>query len=380
MTLKYLKKGWLFLFLLLAFLKSLNMVFIAYIVQWFINLTSSSDYSKLLKLVGISFAGMLLFLGISLLYQKVRFIVIQKINLFLKTQVSESILLKGKTPSKSDRSFLVNDLKQLETARIDTQLSIVYQFFTFINAIIAGLTTSFSLSLVFIITSLVPLAIQPLFNKTITNRSKQWQEENTNYTEKVNELIDSYPVSTLYNAQGSIIKRFKLTAKVMENALKRMNQSSNYANELMTTVAYLVSMIIPYAFGVYLSMRNIITIGTLMMISQLSNNFVNPLLFINQYINQIKTTKEIWKKCEAAVNEVSSKPKVVENTPKFANLMLTNGQFKIKDKTIFSDVSLQVNEYDKILLMATGSMIITSLPMFTKTHIFSMIQLALILP
>lgn len=126
MTLKYLKKGWLFLFLLLAFLKSLNMVFIAYIVQWFINLTSSSDYSKLLKLVGISFAGMLLFLGISLLYQKVRFIVIQKINLFLKTQVSESILLKAKNPSKSDRSFLVNDLKQLETARIDTQLSIVY--------------------------------------------------------------------------------------------------------------------------------------------------------------------------------------------------------------------------------------------------------------
>lgn len=175
------------------------MVFIAYIVQWFINLTSSSDYSKLLKLVGISFTGMLLFLGISLLYQKVRFIGIQKINLFLKTQVSESILLKAKNPSKSDRSFLVNDLKQLETARIDTQLSIVYQFFTFINAIIAGLTTSFSLSLVFIITSLVPLAIQPLFNKTITNRSKQWQEENTNYTEKVNELIDSYPVSTLYN-------------------------------------------------------------------------------------------------------------------------------------------------------------------------------------
>lgn len=126
MTLKYLKKGWLFLFLLLAFLKSLNMVFIAYIVQWFINLTSSSDYSKLLRLVGISFAGMLLFLGISLLYQKVRFIVIQKINLFLKTQVSESILLKAKNPSKSDRSFLVNDLKQLETARIDTQLSIVY--------------------------------------------------------------------------------------------------------------------------------------------------------------------------------------------------------------------------------------------------------------
>jgi ABC-type multidrug transport system fused ATPase/permease subunit len=184
------------------------------------------------------------------------------------------------------------------------ELILSYQLFTFINAIIAGLTTSFSLSLVFIITSLVPLAIQPLFNKTITNRSKQWQEKNTNYTEKVNELIDSYPVSTLYNAQGSLIKRFKLTAKVMENALKRMNQSSNYANELMTTVAYLVSMIIPYAFGVYLSMRNIITIGTLMMISQLSNNFVNPLLFINQYINQIKTTKEIWKKCEAAVNEV----------------------------------------------------------------------------
>ncbi|RHW50320.1 hypothetical protein DS834_06635 [Lactobacillus bombicola] len=87
--------------------------------------------------------------------------------------MSESILLKAKNPSKSDRSFLVNDLKQLETARIDTQLSIVYQLFTFINAIIAGLTTSFSLSFVFIITSLVPLAIQPLFNKTITNRSKQ---------------------------------------------------------------------------------------------------------------------------------------------------------------------------------------------------------------
>lgn len=49
------------------------------------------------------------------------------------------------------------------------------------------------------------------------------------------------------------------------------------------------------ALGVYLVSIKNITLGKLIMNSQLSNNFLNPVITISAYFNDLKVVKPIWK-------------------------------------------------------------------------------------
>ena len=64
----------------------------------------------------------------------------------------------------------------------------------------------------------------------------------------------------------------------METALARMKQTEMVTTEVITSFAYVCSMIIPFSLGIYFVTKGQITLGTFMMISQLANNFINPKL------------------------------------------------------------------------------------------------------
>ncbi|WP_259685363.1 hypothetical protein [Lactobacillus helveticus] len=82
----------------------------------------------------------------------------------------------------------------------------------------------------------------------------------------------------------------------METALMKLNFWQGFTNETISIIAYAAITIVPIAFGVYLVSIKNITLGTLIMISQLSNNFVNPVITISAYFNDLKVAKPMWNK------------------------------------------------------------------------------------
>lgn len=90
--------------------------------------------------------------------------------------------------------------------------------------------------------------------------------------------------------------------------------------------------------------------GTLVMIVQLSNDFINPITMILDQINQIHSTKPIWDKIKMVLqseNKNSISPK-----QNFSQLKITNLSYSIGKKTVLKNINFTVEAGEKVLLMA----------------------------
>lgn len=354
MTLKYVESWKIFFYILISAIKSLQIVFVAYIFKRFINFAEKPQGS-LLQLVFFAILGLIIFSIASIVYQCIYSNIVASVNIKLKELASNYLVKVQNKNVKIDSSFMTNDLKQVETQRVDSELTIIFNSIQFVAAIVSAIIGSWLLALIFLIASFTPALFQIIFGPMIENKSEKWELANSHYTDTVNETTAGISIVDLYDAEASIIDRLINTAKRMELALMRTNRTKGIATEITTTGAYICGMIIPFAFGIYFVVRGNITLGTFMMIAQLANNFINPIIDIFAAINDVKTTTPIWKRFQEIIAFNGGKT-IDENTNvgSFNGLSLKNIGIQMNNKKIFSGVSLLVNSGEKILIEASS--------------------------
>lgn len=89
---------------------------------------------------------------------------LKEVNIKIKNDLV-AYLLGTDNALQLDASYLTNDLKQLETARIEGQLNITIFAFEFLLALVAALAGNLLLTLVYFVASILPVALQRLFQK-----------------------------------------------------------------------------------------------------------------------------------------------------------------------------------------------------------------------
>ncbi|KRL32985.1 ABC superfamily ATP binding cassette transporter, ABC and permease protein [Lactobacillus helveticus DSM 20075 = CGMCC 1.1877] len=175
------------------------------------------------------------------------------------------------------------------------------------------------------VTTLLPGFVQKLFTKKIQVKSRKWEKENGNYTQSVSDALDGAVTANLYNAQKNILQKVLGDAKNMENALKSLNNAQDIANQIIIALADIFSFILPFLVGAIFMFNGQIGAGTLVMIVQLSNNFINPIVNIFVQLNQIKSTKPILEKLEPGLQYVGLEGKNKTKQPlHFNNLCVKN--------------------------------------------------------
>ena len=204
MALRYLEKRYIFLFLILSFLKSLQVVFIALITQRMINWISKPDLKYLLSLTAIALIGLVAFWIIGILYQRTYFIVIEKINCNIKSLASESLIFGNHQAVKADTSFFTNDLKAIEANKIEAELEIIINSIQFLTAVVSALIGSLPLTIVFMFASFLPGILQRLLGKNIEEKSENWDKSNSKYTENVKETEMFASSARLYNTETNL--------------------------------------------------------------------------------------------------------------------------------------------------------------------------------
>lgn len=203
------------------------------------------------------------------------------------------------------------------------------------------------------VTTLLPGFVQKLFTKKIQVKSRKWEKENGNYTQSVSDALNGAVTANLYNAQKNILQKVLGDAKNMENALKSLNNAQDIANQIIIALADIFSFILPFLVGAIFMFNGQIGAGTLVMIVQLSNNFINPIVNIFVQLNQIKSTKPILEKLEQGLQYVGLEGKNKTKQPlHFNNLCVKNLNFSIKNRKIFNDLNIQVKSSEKVLLTA----------------------------
>ncbi|AJY62152.1 ATP-binding cassette domain-containing protein [Lactobacillus helveticus] len=352
MALQYVEIRYRFLFLVISFFKSLQVVFIAIISQQMINWISRPQLNQLLGLVMIAFLGLIIFWIIGVGYQKIYFTVVQKINYNIKAITGKYLIFNARPYVKVNTSFFTNDLKSIETNRVEAELQILTNGIQFGTAVISAIVGSLSLTIIFMVASFLPGILQRLMGKNIENKSKGWEKSNSRYTEIVKETEMFASSARLYNTESNLWERFKVSANKMEVALMKLNFWQGFTNETISIIAYSAITIAPIAFGVYLVSQKNITLGTLIMISQLSNNFVNPVITISAYFNDLKVAKPMWEKFKKISNDSNYYSKSQSNLHDIKSIELKNVTVAYDDKVIFKNVSFNIKKGDKVLIVA----------------------------
>nr|WP_270253489.1 ABC transporter transmembrane domain-containing protein [Lactobacillus johnsonii] len=304
MSLKFANKKKLALYALLACISACGNVVIAYVTKIMLN---SAQYHRgtLNQLIFIALFGALTLIIIMFLnfgYRYLRFDITRDINIKLKDKTINYLVNQQADSQKEGLNLMTNDLKQIESLKIANELTIISEAAAFIISIIVGLLNSWLLTIIFVVATIIPGFIQKLFVKDIQNKARVWEEKNAEYTQAVTDAINGSKTAMLYDVEIPLVSYVIKQAKQMENALRSLNYTQGAISTLIITIADIFSFIFPFLIGAILMFNGQIGAGTLVMIVQLSNDFINPITMIFDQINQIRSTKPIWDKIEKALH------------------------------------------------------------------------------
>lgn len=353
MSLKFANKKKLALYVLLACISACGNVVIAYVTK--IMLNNAQYHRGSLKQLGlIAFLGAAVLIAImftNFAYRYIRFDIIRDINVKLKESTISYLIDQQADSQKDGLNLMTNDLKQIESMKITNELLIISEAMAFLISILTGLINSWILTLIFALATIIPGFIQRFFVKGIQRKSAIWESKNADYTQAVSDAINGSKTAMLYDVQLPIVSYVVYQAKQMENALRSLNYTQGVVGTIILTIADIFSFIIPFLVGAILMFNGQIGAGTLVMIVQLSNDFINPVTMILDQLNQIRSTKPMWDKVEKALNfDFNKKQNNLVNN--FSNLKICNLCYELNDKSILKNVNLSVKSGEKVLLIA----------------------------
>ena len=352
-SLKFASKWKLGAYTLLAMISAFGNVVIAYVTKIMLNAAQyrQGNSTNLIKIAGIGAATILIIMLSNFVYRYIKCAIIQDVNVYLKEKTMSYLIEQRSDSQKDGLSLMTNDLKQIETSKTTNELMIIAELVSFLLSVVVGLINSWILTLIFMVTTLIPGLVQRAFTKTIQAKAKVWETNNVSYTQSVNDGLNGAQTVGLYDAQSSTIVKVVNSAKRMEEALKNLNFTQAAAEEVIMAFAEIFSFILPFLVGAILMLQGQIGVGTLIMIVQLSNEFINPIVNIFEQLNAIKSTKPMWDKVEQALSFSTSKVKSTK-VGQFTGLKVEDASYSQGGKAIFTHLNLTVAPNEKILLMA----------------------------
>ncbi|MFC2695080.1 MAG: ATP-binding cassette domain-containing protein [Lactobacillus sp.] len=354
MTLKYARKSQVALFTFLAAIKACNVLFVAYIVKLMLNMTTSHHTSlrQFLTLAGVAVIGQLCFMTSNFCYEHTKMGIVKEANLSFKRANIAYLVFNGASNIKDGLSLMTNDLKQIETNRVEAQIDMIYQAIVFVGSISFAFYNSWQMTLIFLAASIAPAIVQIFTSKLIAKKAAVWTVKNADYTQAVSDSLNGAQAADLYNAQPMVISWAIKAAGRMEEALRSMKFTQAWALELIYSVAEMFCFVLPCTVGGIMMMRGQMAVGTLVMMVDLAINFITPVVTIFQEFNQVKSTGPMWEKTQAALQ---FEPNYADHQAKnFTGLRIADLGYLTNDdhKQIFNHINFQVAPGEKILLMA----------------------------
>lgn len=360
--LKYGSKLRLAVFLISTSLSSVQYIFQAFIIGNFITAATNADLNFFVKNVTFAVVGIPLFGIVMLINVSARTNYIKSVNIEIKERAIEHLIQKDihEIDVSSDLSFIMNDLKLLETNGINAVLSILTSATTFLFALFSSLKYDIWTTAAFFLGSLIPLIISNVTKKQIRGKSEKWSEETSRFLSRLKDFLTATRTIRTYQVEKEMAARVSHYARESENALKDMNQTVGYSNTVVTVLATLCALTLPFGIGILRIINSSLTLGAFISVVQLSNYSNKPLLSVLEMRNQLQTTREIQKRVDRVLKDSKtnrllersdSKRASISISP-FSKLELRDVTIQLGNKRVISRLNLTINAGEKMLIMA----------------------------
>lgn len=150
------------------------------------------------------------------------------------------------------------------------------------------------------LTAWLPLLVNHLWAGRITEAKLEASRGNGAFTRCLQELLAGFEVSRMYGISHHIYKNFQKENQELES--KRFwGRWSGNAAESCSGTASLFIWLGTLLLGVFLVIRQVLTVGKTIQVSQLLNHVVNPLYRISACRTSMKAAEEIFRQVEGGI-------------------------------------------------------------------------------
>ena len=289
-------------------LASLDGVLISSLFKNLIDLASQDNPQEFLQLICVILLIYAIVLLSNYIYNRMKYQFVFDANLYIKQKIMQNFLLQDSRSyseaevKKETISFFMNDLKLLETNYIipffDMYLYIFYAFTAFVYSFFIDS----ALAVIFLAFSLIPSIVPVLFKKVLADRTKNWSNLNQDYTETLNETIESSEEIKEFHTETIFIKRFFSRALETEKSFLMLNNMQSLSILVIGCISILC-YIFPLVIGGYFVMSQQTSLSNLIAVFFASNRIITPVkLAINIY-NQFNSVKTIREKVEEVLQK-----------------------------------------------------------------------------
>lgn len=201
-----------------------------------------------------------------------------------------------------------------------------------------------------IVSTIIPYSLPKLSEKRLNSAREGHSNKQSNFLEYVKESILGISVVRDFALEGGTVERFNLHSKELEGAQNKLARISNFVDSSSIFTSFFMYATI-LSLGVYLNIKGFISVGEILIASQLTNYIRNPIIEIVVNRSDMNSTKSIRKKIRPYLKKESQKLKE-ERLPFSKAIKVKDLSFSYDgDVDVLKNVSLDLKKNKKYLIL-----------------------------
>lgn len=336
-----------FVEIVLTIIMTIFNVGIAFVLQGFLQIGVSGNFGQLQEFVSMSIIYMLIYGVIAILEGRIKNKYVRnsmtKYNKYVTSKILNKDIREFRKHSIGEYlSIFNNDLKIIEEDCVKGLINITLNIFLFLFGLIAMILVDFRVTIVIIVSSLLPVAVSLFFSKGTSETQKEVSQNNGNYTSSIKDSLAGLIVIKTFNAVSKVYDVLKNKNIFLEKVKEKYNNRINTIQVLSLLSGYCV-ILITFGFSVWLVLKGELEVACIITFIQLLNYLLNPIQQISVLSSKYIASKAIMKNIDDTImNSTFVKNETVQVESFNKSIMLKNVSFSYDDeKKTLLDINLE---------------------------------------
>ncbi|WP_055665470.1 ABC transporter ATP-binding protein [Desnuesiella massiliensis] len=293
-------KGSLLLGFLMVSMASVLNVYIAYVMKKLIDVATTNSTEEFIPVVLFT-AGYLMLSAIAGFMLKLVVANYMKRTMsYMKNDIFSNILKKNIKDLNGENSgkyisVIANDIAIIEADYFNNIFSILNAAISFVLSIIYMFSLSYKIALWLITMTLLSMILPQIFGEKLSKYKGNYSNKLETFTSKVKDMLTGFEVIKSFNIEKKIENEYGKYNNEVEKSKFKLNVYTGIVNSLAELLGSLLFVVV-FVIGIYLVLKGEITLGIMIACIQLTNNIANPVAMSIQYLNKIKSIKDIGNK------------------------------------------------------------------------------------
>ena len=299
-------KSSLFIYIVLNVITAVLSVSIALIIELTIDIVTTGQMDDFRRIVFGSLIFMILYFGFNYLrnfymQKMINHYIEQLRSLLFRKIMSYSFVGFRKSSTSDYLSLLTNDIQIYQEGVVRSKLCIIQNVISATIVLLALLNTNISITFLIITCTIIIYFLPRFFNNRISLAQEKVSEQLVCITGTASDYLEGFYVISNYNYQKNAAQKFDSANNKYYEKKNLLDKSLSKSETLSSALSVATELLVLFVSAQFVFM-NILNVGKMVAVMQLTGAFVQPLMLIMTNLPKISGGRAIEERFLSILN------------------------------------------------------------------------------